>query len=175
MRAVNPNQYFAECELEESRLLRFLYQPRCRRLDLVIIYAADAVDAAFRRHEKGKGVADSDSVLTDFRHFRLEGVVQVVRDLSADGEATDWGEYERSILPRPVVLTDVEHTITSWGSRLSFTVGRFGRHRVEYAELLVETRLASAIVVGTNLWDYFDVDTGDAVDFFNPFPSVDRA
>ena len=174
MVVTDPIGYFADCHLAESLLLRFLYRPEKELLDLGISYAAEIVSKAFEQRLRGQDPLQSDTLPTDFRHFRLERVRQLQIDALAGAPPADWEAYERLLLAKPQVLTEVEHGRTSDAFQIFFVLGKFGRHSLCYSRLLVESRLAVGVQVGQNSWDYHDRTTNDKVDFFNPFPSIDE-
>ena len=173
MLASDPMDYFNKhtgCELEESLLLRFLYHPGEKALDLVVCYSAEVVSRAFAFQLQGREPVIEPR---DLRHFRMLEVSMI----NVEGEQPDsplaWRQYEKQVLARPQVLTGVKHARAEDGFLLSFVLSRFGRHVVCYKSFLVEARCADARAVSANQWQYFDHASGELVEFSNPFPWID--
>jgi hypothetical protein len=170
MTAIEPLDYFATCQLEESMVLRLLYRPKKRQCDLVVRYAAEAVSRATELRLQGKDPL-GEIPPADFRHFRFKGV----NDLTIDRKdlPTDWESYERQLVAKCQVLTEVEHSCANNGFSFAFRLGRFGQHILHYSSALLETRSAAGVEVNNpNRWEYYDIVTRKKIDFFDPFPSL---
>jgi hypothetical protein len=166
----DPVSYFSRCELEESLLIRFVYRPQTRMLDLVIRYAAEAVSDALQARQRGEALL---RVPVDFRHFRFQSVQSLQSGNGTVLPEIDWPAYERVLLAKPQVLTGVHHIVHDGQFESSFILGRFGIHRFAYERASVEARRACAIQSPDLIWIYRDSATNEIVDFNNPFPSVD--
>lgn len=174
MLAVDPIRYFSECFIEESRLLRFLYRPAEETLKFVINYAAETVAKAFELQLQGHNLAKLVPMPTDFRYFYLENAMLLQAGTLSAPSLVDWESQERSLIAKPQVLTAVEHYRVDDNFRMAFSIGRFGHYSIVYQRLFVESRLARAVQSGAGKWDYFDINTDDIINFFNPFPCIDE-
>lgn len=170
----DPLDYFGQCTLDESLILRFCYRADRNILDIVFKYAADNVAQAFNLTLHGLPLPNAEQVQTDFRLLRFTEVRSLIINGDMPAKDKDWSAYESVVIGKPRVFTGVIHGREDFGYVFSFHLTNLGYHRLLYSQLNVESRLAIAHPGDRGGWDYQDARTGERVNCYNPFPAIDE-
>lgn len=174
MNVEDAQKYFAEVDLQESLVLRFLFVPSSGTFDLVFSYAADVISAESERRLFGIDRRPIPHGTRDLRHLRFSPVVSVecAGTRIAQSDAA-WRDYEKRIQEKPIVITGVWFSSVEEIYTLSIALGPFGKHTIKFKQLLTDRRLATGFSVGANKWAYRDHDTGEPIELYNPFKTID--
>ena len=159
--------YLVNSPLEESLVLSFDYDPRGREARLVYDYAAQhfASLQSCSETDGPKGVK-----LRDFRHIVFREVEFVTARSNAD---FDYGRVikllRKKVKALGVVIERAEFRIVEQQEQLRLVLSSDFEVTIRFVTSVVTQRLCRPEEISESEWRYFDVDTGEEVDFFRPF------
>ena len=159
---VKPEQYFVENDLSESLVIGMLHFPRENALELIVDFAR--TPDLLRYLETG--VKSPESPPRDFRRLSFSGVSDVRVSDVVMRVALDLLHYSTKD-NRPLVLQHAEIQCSGRPTiRLQF--GTHGTVMFSFGSLSVDRRKGRAVKVDGD-YVYYDVDSGEKLDFNNPF------
>jgi len=165
---IDPSEYLEQSPPNEGMVMRFRYRPDKARFDLVFDFAAEAISEAFAQWPR---LPDPPPPI-DMRWLRFCNVTKFQCTQGTPEGVDSWGEYERKIRSPGHLILDAVIERCSSGFRCDIWLDTFGKHSFFFDSALAARRLVYAKKRQSN-WDYFDTETHEPVDFFNPFPEID--
>jgi hypothetical protein len=179
MISAQPKDYFAGVELRESQLVRFLYRPQLKQLDLVLNYAAETLDAYSSHVLTGATPKSFHVSAIDFRHLRFLGVDDVsIRfgpnvtpaKFAVPRTEEDWLEHERRLLsPRGRLITAFQYIVRSGCSECRGYFDSCGEHVWQFRKMFVDQRRVRVVRQRGSQILYLDEATNEKMDPQEPF------
>jgi hypothetical protein len=174
MTEIDPISYFSTIDINESLVLGLTHQRLNGSVDLIIRYAADLVSKAVERQLEGLPPLTAAESPSDFRHFQFHGISEfdAVSSLRSFPNGSELTINEEFIQSKPRILTEVHHARVGRDYLFEGNLVNICQVKFYYQRLLVESRVGVGVARDGGRWDYYDLRTGQAIDFFKPFEST---
>jgi hypothetical protein len=165
MRSVDPIQYFQDCMLEESLVIRLSFQPHLEKVELVVDYAADIVIGKFGAQQE-----DRPRPLRDFRKIDFGAITSMNwNGLRWNAHAYTGTKYQLDLTCGQMVITEAVCTPQEADYQMKIGLGRFGVYVFSFSIMSADRKLARATQIAPGVWEYSDAQTDVVLKFANPF------
>ena len=160
---ISPEKYFADNNFESSQVISITYDESKKLILLVLRYA---MTPEFIDWLQGKDKPDSP--ISDFRLLVFKGV----ENFKAEGLwiQTKQGKADYSLRNSGVYLIDFIELKSNAELNVLVNLTSSSKMRFNFKDFYAKQRFGYAIKKqGVDEWDYFDTESDEEFDFFNPF------
>lgn len=169
---VNTVEYFQACSFRESPILSIVHCRCSHTLEIVVDYWAEVVSDWFSARQRGLSRTEfyrSRSYHKDFRRLIFRNATELqCNGISWDQSREIWIELASDVKTSHPSIIWLELGKKQNKDFVSIELSDF-EIEVSFDSLAVERRLARCDRVNDELCKYIDVETGEEIDYGNPF------